>query len=68
MQLVCDYVLLVISIVDGVEGQVYEIVKSALNLDKPIVVVLNKMDLLAGSLKAAERVCQVVLALHEIGL
>lgn len=60
MQLICDYVLLVISVVDGVGGQVYEIVKTALNLDKPIVVILTKMDLLTGSLKAAERVREVV--------
>ena len=40
-----DFVLLVIALDEGVQGQTLEIVKFALNLDRPVIVVLTKRDL-----------------------
>lgn len=67
-QVVCDCVVLVVSVVDGVQVQTHEVIKVALNADKPIIVALTKLDLLSDSLAASQRVHQVLSELKEIGL
>lgn len=42
----CDYALLVISVMDGLQSQSYEAVKVALNVDTPLIVVFTKTDLI----------------------
>lgn len=68
LHLVADFVVLVISVVDGIESQTHEAVKVALNVDKPILVVLNKLDLLSDAFSAARAVKRVIAELETIGL
>lgn len=66
--LVCDYVLLVISIVDGVQSQTCEAIKVALNVDKPIVVVFTKVDLISDKTMLQNRITHLLQDLREEGL
>ncbi|KEG10049.1 putative translation initiation factor IF-2 [Trypanosoma grayi] len=67
-QIVADCLLLVVSVVEGVQSQTYETIKVALNVDRPLIVVLNKMDLFSDSQKAWEAVSRVLAGLREAGL
>jgi small GTP-binding protein len=68
LHLVADFIILVISVVDGVESQTHETVKVALNVDKPVVVVLNKLDLLSDAFAAEQAVKRILAELDTIGL
>ncbi|SCU67729.1 translation initiation factor IF-2, putative [Trypanosoma equiperdum] len=67
-QNVADFIALVVSVVDGVGSQTYETIKVALNVDNPVVVVLNKMDLFSNARKAAEAVSKTLIDLRGAGL
>ncbi|RNF07236.1 putative translation initiation factor IF-2 [Trypanosoma rangeli] len=67
-QSIADAILLVVSLVEGVQSQTYETIKVALNLDRPIVVVLNKLDLYSDSQKANEAVFNILMDLREAGV
>lgn len=66
--LISDCVLLVISVVDGIESQTHEAIKVALNLDKPIIVVLTKLDHFSDSLSMKRHVSRISEKLSAIGL
>ncbi|KPA79202.1 putative Translation initiation factor IF-2 [Leptomonas pyrrhocoris] len=68
LHLVADFVLLVISVVDGIESQTHEAIKVALNVDKPVIVVLNKLDLLSDAFSAKKAVKRLLSELDMIGL
>ncbi|RNF07567.1 putative translation initiation factor IF-2 [Trypanosoma conorhini] len=67
-QSIADAIILVVSLVDGVRSQTYETIKVALNLDKPILVVLNKLDLYSDFKKANEAMFKVIMDLRGAGL
>ncbi|ORC88761.1 translation initiation factor IF-2 [Trypanosoma theileri] len=67
-QIIADFLLIVVSVMEGVQSQTYEAVKVALNVDRPVVVVLNKVDLFSNAQKASEAVSKVLVNLREAGL
>ncbi|KAH9597212.1 Transcription factor [Trypanosoma melophagium] len=67
-QIIADYLLIVVSVMEGVQSQTYEVIKVALNVDRPVVVVLNKVDLFSNAKKAGEAVSKVLVDLREAGL
>ncbi|PWU94122.1 putative translation initiation factor IF-2 [Trypanosoma cruzi] len=67
-QIIADALLLVVSLVEGVQIQTLEVIKVALNIDKPILVVLNKLDLYSDPRKADEAMFNVLMELREAGL
>ncbi|KAF5214694.1 hypothetical protein ECC02_004070 [Trypanosoma cruzi] len=67
-QIIADALLLVVSLVEGVQIQTFEVIKVALNIDKPILVVLNKLDLYSDPRKADEAMFNVLMDLREAGL
>ncbi|KAL7701485.1 Translation initiation factor IF-2 [Lotmaria passim] len=68
LHLVADCIILVISVVDGIESQTHEAVKVALNVDKPVIVVLNKLDLFSDAFSAERAVDRILAELDTIGL
>ncbi|KPI83524.1 putative translation initiation factor IF-2 [Leptomonas seymouri] len=68
LHLATDFVLLVVSVIDGIESQTHEAIKVALNVDKPVIVVLNKMDMLSDAFSAERAVQRVLSELDTIGL
>nr|CCC92452.1 putative translation initiation factor IF-2 [Trypanosoma congolense IL3000] len=65
---IADFAVVIVSAIDGVRSQTYEAIKVALNVDKPIVVVINKMDLFSSTYKASDAVSNVLMDLKEAGL
>ncbi|CAG9574605.1 putative translation initiation factor IF-2 [Leishmania major strain Friedlin] len=68
VQLMADVIALVISVAEGIESQTHETIKVALNVDKPVIVVLNKLDLLSDALTAEKAVRRILAELYSIGL
>lgn len=68
IELMTDYIILIVSVTDGIESQTHEVIKTALNVDKPIIVVLNKLDLLSDPLTAEKSVKRILSQLSHIGL
>ncbi|KAG5503476.1 hypothetical protein JKF63_05615 [Porcisia hertigi] len=68
VQLMADVIVLVISVVEGIESQTHETIKVALNVDKPVIVVLSKLDLLSDAFAAEKAVRRILAELHSIGL
>eukprot|EP00796_Vickermania_ingenoplastis_P011306 gene11306-7838_t len=66
--LLSDYVILVISLVEGLQSQTFEAIKVGLNVDKPIIVVFTKTDALTDSFTAKGTLERVLHALHKEGL
>lgn len=66
--IICDFLLLVISVVDGLESQTYEAIKVALNVDRPIFVVFTKMDLLTEEVSAKRTLNSLLRKLSAEGL
>ncbi|CCW65970.1 unnamed protein product [Phytomonas sp. Hart1] len=66
--LIADYIILVVSVIDGIGSQTHEVIKVALNVDKPIVVVINKLDVLSDAIIAESKVQQILLELQVIGI
>ncbi|CAD2219853.1 Elongation factor Tu GTP binding domain containing protein, putative [Angomonas deanei] len=66
--LICDFVLLVVSAVEGVHGQVHEAVKVALNVDRPVIVVFNKLDLFTDPFSMHTAVKKCITDLAAVGL
>lgn len=66
--LASDFVLLVIALDTGIQSQTKEIVKVALNADKPILVLFNKIDVFTDPVSGGRAVDSVVQQLKEIGL
>ncbi|KAG5478267.1 hypothetical protein CUR178_04982 [Leishmania enriettii] len=67
-QLMADVIVLVISVVEGIESQTHETIKVALNVDKPVIVVLSKLDLLSDAFTAEKAVLRIQAELYSIGL
>lgn len=67
-QRAADCLLLVLSVTEGIQSQTHEAVKVALNLDKPIIVVFNKLDQLSDPFTAQQRVQGLLRELSVIGL
>ncbi|CCW62595.1 unnamed protein product [Phytomonas sp. EM1] len=65
---VADYIVLVVSVVEGIGSQTHEVIKVALNVDKPIIVVINKLDLLSDAIMAESKVHRILVELREIGI
>lgn len=66
--LMADYALLVISVTDGVQSQTHEAIKVVLNVDKPIIVVLTKLDLFSDTLSANNAIQATLSNLKNAGL
>lgn len=64
----CDHVLLVISVVEGIQSQTCETIKAALNIDRPIMVVFTKMDLLTDEWMARDTLLRLIEDLNNEGL
>jgi small GTP-binding protein len=67
-QLLSDYVLLLVALDEGIQGQTVEIVHVALNADRPIVVVFNKADKFSDMKMLAMRLATVIEELKREGL
>uniref|UniRef100_A0A7S1KYD1 Tr-type G domain-containing protein n=1 Tax=Neobodo designis TaxID=312471 RepID=A0A7S1KYD1_NEODS len=63
-----DYVLLIVALDEGVQGQTVEVVRSALHLKKPVVVAFNKVDLFTDPQHFAHALHAATKALFEAGL
>ncbi|CAJ1027035.1 putative Elongation factor Tu GTP binding domain/50S ribosome-binding GTPase [Leishmania utingensis] len=68
VHLIADVIVLVISVAEGIESQTHETIKVALNVDKPVIVVLNKLDLLSDAFSAEKAVRCILAELYSIGL
>ncbi|CBZ27463.1 putative translation initiation factor IF-2 [Leishmania mexicana MHOM/GT/2001/U1103] len=68
VQLIADVIALVISVAEGIGSQTHETIKVALNVDKPVIVVLNKLDLLSDALTAEKAVRRILGELYYMGL
>ncbi|KAH8605931.1 Elongation factor Tu GTP binding domain [Trypanosoma vivax] len=67
-QIFSDFLIILVSAIDGVQSQTLEVIKVALNVDKPLIVVLNKMDLFSGACRAEESVSKILSDIREAGL
>ncbi|KAK7195607.1 translation initiation factor IF-2 [Novymonas esmeraldas] len=65
---VADFIVLVVSVVEGIQSQTHEAIKVALNVDRPVIVVLNKLDLFSDAFSAEKAVQRTLVELHSIGL
>ena len=63
-----DVVLLLIALDEGIQPQTEEIVKSALESRKPIIVALNKADLFSDTDSLAAAIAEVSLALKRLNV
>lgn len=66
--LISDFIVLVISVVEGLESQTYEAIKVALNVDRPIIVVFTKMDVLTDEIAVKRRLSSLLRRLSDEGL
>lgn len=66
--LICDCILLIISLSEGLESQSYEAIKVALNVDRPIIVVFTKVDLISDEFSLKKKMKVLLAKLLAEGL
>lgn len=66
---ISDIILLLIALDEGVKGQTEEIVRTAIQYEKPLLVVLSKVDLYSGNAKMlSKRIAQIQEDLARLGI
>jgi small GTP-binding protein len=67
-QNVADVVLVLIALDEGIQGQTTEVLKSALVLKKPILILLNKVDLYTDPNQLSKAITSVAVELRRNGI
>ena len=67
-QRAADYVLLLIALDEGIQGQTVEVIEMAIELKKPLIIALNKVDLFDDPRSLSSAIVRILKRLRELGV